>query len=63
MLIISRKVGQAIQIGPDVTVTVHSLKGTHAVRLAIDAPKSIAIHRDDAKSLEPKHEKEEPDAR
>jgi carbon storage regulator CsrA len=60
---LSRKIGQSIQIGPDVTVTVHSFKGRHAVRLAIDAPKSIAIHRDDANSLEPKHENEEPDAR
>jgi carbon storage regulator len=44
MLILSRKVGEKIQIGDDVTVTVVRIIGG-GVRLAIDAPKSLTIVR------------------
>ncbi len=44
MLILSRNIGQIIMIGDDVTVTVLGVRGNQ-VRLGIDAPKEIAVHR------------------
>jgi carbon storage regulator len=44
MLILSRRVGEAITIGAEVTVTVLGIHGIQ-VRLGIAAPKSIAVHR------------------
>lgn len=44
MLVLSRKVGEVITIGSSVTVTVLGLD-RGIVRLGIDAPKSIPVHR------------------
>lgn len=44
MLILSRKVGEAIMIGDNVTIIVVGLKGEQ-IRLGIDAPKSVPVHR------------------
>ena len=44
MLILTRKVGESIAIGDDVTITVVSTKGGQ-VRIGIDAPKTVAIRR------------------
>ncbi len=44
MLILSRRVGEAVTIGTDVTITVLSVKGNQ-VRLGVQAPKSVAVHR------------------
>lgn len=44
MLILSRRVGEAVTIGADVTITVLSVKGNQ-IRLGIQAPKSVAVHR------------------
>ena len=44
MLMIARKVGQTLRIGPDVTVTVREIRGKQ-VRLAISAPDSVQIFR------------------
>ncbi|MEK6550959.1 MAG: carbon storage regulator CsrA [Pseudomonadota bacterium] len=44
MLILSRRTGEAVTIGNDVTITVLSVKGNQ-VRLGVQAPKSIAVHR------------------
>ncbi len=44
MLILTRKVGESIAIGDDVTITVVSTKGGQ-VRIGIDAPKTVAISR------------------
>ena len=46
MLVLSRKVGEAIHIGKEVTVTVVRI-GPNAVRLGISAPKSLNIVRDE----------------
>lgn len=46
MLILSRRVGERLTIGPDVTLTVVSVKGGQ-IRLGIDAPKGVAIHREE----------------
>lgn len=49
MLVLSRKVGERIVIGDSVTVTVRGIDGRR-IRLAIEAPKHVAIVRDEAKT-------------
>jgi len=46
MLILTRKVGEKVIIGDDVTLTVLALVGNH-VRLGITAPKSLDVHREE----------------
>jgi carbon storage regulator len=44
MLILTRKLGEKIAIGDDITITLVEIKGTQ-VKLGIEAPKNIEIHR------------------
>jgi carbon storage regulator len=44
MLILTRKLGEKIIIGDDITVTLVEIKGTQ-VKLGIEAPEHIEIHR------------------
>jgi carbon storage regulator len=46
MLILTRRVGETIWIGNDVSVTVLGVKGSQA-RLGIAAPKNVAVHREE----------------
>lgn len=46
MLILSRRVGETLMIGDDVTVTVLSVKGNQ-VRIGINAPIDIEVHREE----------------
>jgi carbon storage regulator len=46
MLILSRKRGESINIGDEITVTILAIYGNH-VRLGFDAPKSVIVHRDE----------------
>jgi carbon storage regulator CsrA len=46
MLILTRRVGETLMIGNEVTVTVLSIKGNQ-VRLGISAPKDVAVHREE----------------
>ena len=46
MLVLTRKIGEKIIIGDDVSVTILGLFGNH-VRLGINAPKSVDIHREE----------------
>jgi carbon storage regulator len=46
MLILTRKLGEKINIGDDITVTLLEIKGAQ-VKLGIDAPKRICIHRNE----------------
>ena len=46
MLALTRKLGEAITIGADIRVVVLQVKGG-AVRLGIEAPRSVAVHRDE----------------
>ncbi len=45
MLILTRRVGEALKLGEDITVTVLGVRGNQ-VRIGIDAPKSVAIQRE-----------------
>lgn len=44
MLILTRKIGETIRISDDIQITVISIKGNQ-VRLGIEAPRSISVHR------------------
>jgi carbon storage regulator len=44
MLVLTRKTGEAIQIGEDIEISVVSVKGDQ-VKLGINAPKNVEIHR------------------
>lgn len=46
MLILTRRVGESLIIGDNVKVTVLGIKG-HQVRIGIDAPKDVTVHRDE----------------
>lgn len=62
MLILTRRVGETLMIGDEVTVTVLGVKGNQ-VRLGINAPKNVSVHREEiyqrikaeqAEGIEPK---------
>jgi carbon storage regulator len=44
MLILTRKLGERINIGDDITITLVDIKGTQ-VKLGIEAPRNVDIHR------------------
>lgn len=46
MLILTRRVGETLMIGDDVTVTVLGVKGNQT-RIGINAPKHVAVHREE----------------
>jgi carbon storage regulator len=46
MLILTRRVGETVMIGNDVTVTVLGVKGNQ-VRIGVNAPKDVAVHREE----------------
>ena len=46
MLILTRRVGESVMIGHEVTVTVLGVKGNQ-VRIGVNAPKSVAVHREE----------------
>ena len=44
MLVLSRRVGESVVLGDDITVTVLEVRGD-VVRVGIDAPRSLKVHR------------------
>ncbi len=46
MLILTRRVGETLMIGDEVTVTVLGVKGNQ-VRIGVNAPKDVAVHREE----------------
>jgi len=46
MLILTRRVGETLMIGDNVTVTVLGVKGNQ-VRIGVNAPKDVSVHREE----------------
>lgn len=46
MLILTRRIGETLMVGDEVTVTVLGVKGNQ-VRIGVNAPKDVAVHREE----------------
>ena len=46
MLILTRRVGETLMIGDEITVTVLGVKGNQ-VRVGVNAPRDVAVHREE----------------
>lgn len=51
MLILTRKHGESITIGDDIKITILDVKGKY-VRIGVEAPRNLAVHRQDSPSVE-----------
>lgn len=58
MLILTRRVGETLMIGDDITVTILGVKGNQ-VRVGVNAPRNVAVHREEI--YERIREEEQPD--
>ena len=46
MLILTRKVGESVLIGNDISITILSVRGNQ-VKLGVQAPKEVSVHREE----------------
>lgn len=46
MLILTRRIGESLMVGDEVTVTVLGVKGNQ-IRIGINAPKNVEVHREE----------------
>jgi len=46
MLILTRKIGESVVIGEDISVTVLGIKGLQT-RIGVEAPKNVPVHREE----------------
>ena len=46
MLILTRRIGEVVRIGDDVTVTILDVK-RNQIRIGIDAPREVSVHREE----------------
>ncbi len=60
MLILTRRVGETVMIGNDVTVTVLGVKGNQ-VRIGVNAPRDVAVHREEIYERIKREEQDGPD--
>ncbi|EOD2843179.1 TPA: carbon storage regulator CsrA [Pseudomonas aeruginosa] len=59
MLILTRRVGETLMVGDDVTVTVLGVKGNQ-VCIGVNAPKEVAVHREEIYQRIQKEKDQEP---
>ncbi len=61
MLILTRRVGETVMIGNEVTVTVLGVKGNQ-VRIGVNAPKDVAVHREEIYERIKREEDQDPNS-
>ena len=47
MLILTRKVGEVIVVGSDITITLLGIEGPNKARIGVAAPKDVPVHREE----------------
>ncbi len=60
MLILTRRVGESLMVGDDITITVLGIKGNQ-VRIGVNAPKDVAVHREEIYNRIQGHDKPTPE--
>ena len=60
MLILTRRVGETLMVGDEITVVVLDVKGTQ-VRLGINAPRDVAVHREEVYDRVQKERMQQPE--